>query len=330
MKAQQKANKENTFWVISVPAIWDEMSKEMMKICAIQSGMKYFELGSEPVVSAFHVVSDTDWTQNEQKENKFIVLDCGGATIDASCIQILDNKYIKELHFSDGIRCGGLDIDNKFIKIIQHLLPKHLINKIKKERPGQWIRQRHEFSMAKFNVPLDLDETWNVGFCFGISQWLSAKWKKRKKDKTFFELKKKIQNFADMNGNVGLFDIGKTNLKISKKGWLYLHEEVLSKIVEFVGELFNSSGLGNCHNVIVSGGFANSKYLISRLKNEFPNKTFYSPKQPHLSVAKGGLWWICEGKRLKKTRPKYCYGIAIDRKWNKDMDSIKRRNEDKS
>eukprot|EP01083_Nonionella_stella_P274820 933090_1 len=39
------------FWIISVPAIWDEMSKEMMKYCANKAGMEHFELGSEPIVS---------------------------------------------------------------------------------------------------------------------------------------------------------------------------------------------------------------------------------------------------------------------------------------
>eukprot|EP01083_Nonionella_stella_P274819 933089_1 len=50
-------NNKQVFWVISVPAIWDEMSKEMMKYCASSAGMVHFELGSEPIVSTFHVLN---------------------------------------------------------------------------------------------------------------------------------------------------------------------------------------------------------------------------------------------------------------------------------
>ncbi len=37
------------------------------------------------------------------------------------------------------------------------------------------------------------------------------------------------------------------------------------------------------------------------------------------------MYWICQRRRLKKTHPKYSYGIAIDRRFNPQRDDIKRQ-----
>eukprot|EP01084_Bolivina_argentea_P057305 104706_1 len=98
---------KSIYWVMSVPAIWDEMSKEMMKHCARAAGMKYFSLGSEPICTVFHVLQGTDIQikNNKSNANQFIVLDCGGGTIDASMVSIED-QYINELHFGEGLFTG--------------------------------------------------------------------------------------------------------------------------------------------------------------------------------------------------------------------------------
>lgn len=80
-------------------------------------------------------------------------------------------------------------------------------------------------------------------------------------------------------------------MKITKAGWLYLHEEIFQKIIKFVKELLNNGNVQDCDKILIVGGFANSKFLQARLQREFPDKQFFSPKQPHLAVAKGMI--IC-------------------------------------
>merc|ERR1719499_17989 len=70
--------------------------------------------------------------------------------------------------------------------------------------------------------------------------------------------------------------------------------------------------------VILAGGFANSKYLQHRLLHKFPNKQFFTPRMPHLAVVRGALYWICQKKKLTRTRSRYTYGVAVDRVWRKD------------
>ena len=320
------------FWVISVPAIWDEMSKEMMKSCARKAGMKHFELGSEPIVSTFHVLNSKGKDFSLKPHDKIMILDCGGGTIDAACIEVESKDYdLSELHHGDGIRAGGLDVDQKFIDTLNQLLPKNIIDPIKTKQPPQWMRQKQEFIMSKFTCkPEELEKTegWNVPFCYGLN--IALKKVKTKQRKVYKDIKKNIEQYQVMdfveNKNVdGVFKLGRTNLKISNTGWLYLHEEVLVKVVTFVKDLFDHAMLSGCEKIIVVGGFARSQYLLNRLIKELPNKQFFTPRQPHLAVVKGALYWICQRRKLSKTRAKYSYGIAIDKRYNGEMDSEGRK-----
>ena len=178
------------------------------------------------------------------------------------------------------------------------------IDKVEKGQPAQWMRQKNEFVLAKFSCPLDLDDAWNVPFCYGINSVLSKMRKKQKKDPAYKNLKTQIEkyeiiDYLDNNDDEkndheeqknmikGAIKLGRANLKINKRGWLYLHETVFKKILKFVCQLFKNPNVQNCTKVIVVGGFANSKYLVSRLLKEFPDKQFFTPRQPHLAVVKG-------------------------------------------
>eukprot|EP01083_Nonionella_stella_P311725 1112457_1 len=335
MAGIDNVDKTNVFWVISVPAIWDEMSKEMMKHCAKQAGMKHFELGSEPIVSTFHVLNcQQSGDFRLRPHDKLCILDCGGGTIDAACIEIQSKEYdLSELHHGDGIRCGGLDVDRKFTDLLHELLPKEeIVDVVKSKQPGQWMRQKQEFVLAKFQVPLNLEDAWNVPFCFGINQMLSRR-RRRKGDPMYRNIKSKIAEYSIPNYDsqnqkesvTGAFQLGRSNLKIDKKGWLYLHEDVFEKIVTFLRRLLSNAMVSGCNKVIVVGGFANSKYLLHRLTTEFPDRSFFTPSQPHLSVVKGALYWICQRDHIKRTRARYSYGIAIDRRFNPNLDPLVRR-----
>ena len=185
-------------------------------------------------------------------------------------------------------------------------------DKVKKEQPAQWTRQKNEFVLAKLSCPSDLDDAWNVPFCYGINTILSKMRRKQKKDPAYKNLKSHIDKYEvdeytedekkddpdNENENAqpkirvikkvsGAISLGRSNLRINKSGWLYLHEEVLDKIVKFVHELFKSPNVQGCQKVIVVGGFANSEYLVHRLLKEFPDKQFLKPRQPHLAVVRG-------------------------------------------
>eukprot|EP01083_Nonionella_stella_P067552 178741_1 len=299
----------DNYWIVSVPAVWDSMSKELMKTCIERSGVTHFELCSECVASAFHVLSMS--TQDLGNIDEMLVLDCGGCTVDGSYIRRGSREYeLYEFRYGDGLRAGSLDIDSKFVRLLDELLPKHITSRVRSEQPAQWVRQKNEFVLAKLSCPLDFEgegDYWNVPFCYGINSHLNKmrRQMRRNKDTAYKNLRKHICEFdipdhvnrdddhkeTEPNMVSKCFALGRATLKINKNGWLYLHDDVLSKIVSFVRKLFSNKNMTQCKNIVLCGGFANSKYLGARLQAELPNKYICIARQPHLSVVKGALYW---------------------------------------
>ncbi len=137
-------------------------------IFAGAAGMVHFELGSEPIVSTFHVLNSQGKDFRLRANDKIMILDCGGGIIDAACISIepidAENessnnnggfKYnLSELHHGDGIRAGGLDVDKAFVELLTKLLPNDIIEPIVTNQPAQWMRQKQKFVLATFSCPL--------------------------------------------------------------------------------------------------------------------------------------------------------------------------------
>eukprot|EP01084_Bolivina_argentea_P068512 124718_1 len=307
---------DQIFWVLCIPAVWDESSRELMENCMKQSGMKHYELALEPIVSICHIL--TMQKNNDFKSNdKILVLDCGGSTVDAACVKF-DSKSIDEsaLSYCDSIMVGGRNVDQEFLKLFNQLLPKDVIETIKISHPIQWLKQKEEFQWSKFSCPVELSDTWNVAFSIGIKNALN---KKRKKEKTAYKSitsyveKYEIIDYSKLPHQkiCGAFKISRASLKISSAGWFYLYEQVVQKLVTFVANVLKNKNAVGCDKVIVTGGFANTEYVTSRLLKEFPNKTFHLSRFRHLSVVKGALYWICQTAKFTKLDIKYSRGNSI-------------------
>eukprot|EP01084_Bolivina_argentea_P317932 551272_1 len=137
------------------------------------------------------------------------------------------------------------------------------------------MRQKQEFVLSKLSCPLELEleDAWCVPFCFGLNSLLAKK-RKKKKDPSYRQIKKHIEEYKiidydnDYNDKKtqtkeqhisGSFKLGRSNLKINKNGWLYFHEKVFTKIINFMHDFFSNLMVSGCDKVIVVGGFANSK-----------------------------------------------------------------------
>eukprot|EP01083_Nonionella_stella_P084855 234985_1 len=346
--------KDRVYWVLSapgMPACYKFQSHtDFLLQCAHKAGIKHCGVVSEPICTLFRAM-DTEDDRINKEDRQFIVLDCGGRTTESSYVDLSDltadgqNKNEKESEsdsdsdsefgFSDTIFCGGNAVDDKFISLFKTLFPQECLDIIN-DRPTEWIRLKREFSDAKSSVPLELDDWWNVDLPFCIKQWIGKKRRKKKTDPTFKNLQKGFKAFAIPNvanpDNVEMisdvFALGRSGyLKIKKEGWLWLHEPALHAIVSFL----KGTWLHDIQKVILSGGFANSQYLIDRLKKEFPHRTFVVPPSPHLAVVRGALYAAHQTSNHCKCEEIHAYVREIEdlkeqiRTLKKENDGFKKR-----
>lgn len=154
--------------IISVPAKFNEVQREIIKKCATLSGFNVLRLLNEPTCASFSY----GIRNNTSDEMLIIVFDLGGGTLDISLLQIFETNY--EVVASCGnSSLGGSDFDkiimqyciDKFIeKNINDLLffndSNQLLIKLKELKNYSIPYQFEEFNkyFEIYNISIDFDE----------------------------------------------------------------------------------------------------------------------------------------------------------------------------
>jgi len=91
---QQKISNEDISWCLSIPAIWEDKQKDLMKKCAFAAGMldspnpseQHFQFVLEPEAAAAECLHEmkVQSTQSLQEGTTILVVDGGGGTIDVT------------------------------------------------------------------------------------------------------------------------------------------------------------------------------------------------------------------------------------------------------
>ena len=103
--------------VISVPARFDDNQRELIKNCAINAGFNVIRLINEPTAGAlaYNCIGNN-------KEQKIIVFDLGGGTLDISIMRIYENNY-EVMASSGNTSLGGSNFD---IKIMEYCIKEFI------------------------------------------------------------------------------------------------------------------------------------------------------------------------------------------------------------
>jgi molecular chaperone DnaK (HSP70) len=112
--------------VISVPAYFNKVQREIVKNCAKNGGFNVLRLINEPTAAALCY----GLGKNLNNSNKHIIVyDLGGGTLDVSCLYISDGVY-EVLGSCGNNNLGGSDFDNKIMEYtINQFVNEHKINR---------------------------------------------------------------------------------------------------------------------------------------------------------------------------------------------------------
>ena len=67
----------------------------------------------------------------------FMIVDCGGGTVDLTTRKLLDDKQLGEVTERAGDFCGSTFIDKEFINALCKILGENAINLLKEKHYGQ-------------------------------------------------------------------------------------------------------------------------------------------------------------------------------------------------
>ncbi|XP_063433399.1 heat shock 70 kDa protein 12A-like [Mytilus trossulus] len=311
-------------WVLTVPTIWTDASKQFMRECAHQAGIDDNKLviALEPeAASIFCLFQENSRASNERSllnrtGQKYMIIDLGGGTADITIHERLpegvDCEYpsLKELHHAIGDDCGGTQVDNAFMEVLREILGQKLVKLMKKKQPSTYLELLREFETVK---------------------------RREIKQKNYIRIP--FVTINELIEELGQDDID-NKIKMSKyKNQIKRNREkfcidaelmksffgpTTDRIVSLVKETSKIKAIRDVSLFVLVGGFSECKHVIRALKEALPNKTFIIPDDPGLSVLKGAV--IFGHKSIIESRVMMnSYGTKVFEPFDPDVHEMSRR-----
>ncbi|CAG8550558.1 13090_t:CDS:2 [Acaulospora morrowiae] len=300
--------------VMTVPAEFNDNAISIMRECAFEAGLirekdsENLTFTTEPEAAAIHYISSLEREYHLNPGDSFMVVDCGGGTVDLTVRELLDDNQLVEITERKGDCCGSSYIDKAFIEFLGNKMGKSTIDTLKKDyyRYLQYMVQ--EFCKnVKFRFTgkeedfdysgIDLDDYGTMKLCV------------EGEEKDQLERDEWLINI-DFNDVKGMFD------------------PVIERIIVLVKDqlLQSRQREKKVSLMLLVGGFSESEYLQTRIRQEFssvvPNISV--PLRPIIAVMKGAVKFGLSEKTIKNRVLKWSYGTDILRRW-RSIDPLPQR-----
>ncbi|KAL3857488.1 hypothetical protein ACJMK2_012156 [Sinanodonta woodiana] len=294
-------------WVITVPAIWNEKAKNIMRKSAEMAGIQGDQLllALEPEAAAIHCLYLPEQERRGMHDlgsprDKFLVVDLGGGTVDISAVEVVEGGRLKEIVAANGGPWGGQSINEIFLKHFK----KHfktidgapVFDEMKK---SQLLKVHAEIEKAKVSMDEDIVKDDVVG---EVELNLSHEIRQKLQSKVTPEDSDNEDVFVVRSH--GLFFRPKIMLKI-------MVEEAVQKVTNHLKKIMQKSELQDVKKIVLVGGFSESPFVAPEIRKELNNKQIFVPINPTYAVLKGAVLFGHRPDIIKSRISRFTYGIKV-------------------
>lgn len=285
-------------FTLTVPAIWSDAAKKTTEDAAVRAGMgQDIQLLSEPECAALYSIKTLKSLQSIQAQDRLIVCDAGGGTVDIITYEIVQISPLKvrECTVGTGDYCGSTFIDREFEKLLARRLGAHYENISLLDR--QQIIKNFEHKKVAFR---DQD------------------------DQPLF--------YINMPTVGKLEDLGIYNgiLEITREDMRGLFDPIVTSIIDLLAAQVNAvSPLVN--SILLVGGFGGSEYLYQCIRSWSANYGIgvFQPSDAATAVVRGavmkGLEEVGPSMTEISRRARRWYGVTINKPFVEGRDLLEDR-----
>lgn len=306
---------DDLYFVITVPAIWDDPSKQFMREAAEAAGIKKEKLAIalEPeAASIFCQKLKTDRSGNEFDETvksgmKYMVIDLGGGTADITVHQRKPDGTIQEVVSPSGGPWGGKSIDEAFHKFLCEICGTKVMQDLKSTELEDYIDLFREFETKKRSIRNSVTSKIVITLPVSLTDLV-------KKQHTKFELAvEKSRHKENVN-------YAKQKLHITPDAFRGLFKNTIDEIIKLVGKLLNNEKLEDLKTILMVGGFSECELLQDAVRSKIgaPRKLII-PEEAGLAVLKGAVLFGHQPRVVSQRISRVTYGIQSWPDWDPDM-----------
>ncbi|XP_027877864.1 heat shock 70 kDa protein 12A-like [Xiphophorus couchianus] len=234
-----------------------------------------------------------DGKLDQSPGTQYIVVDCGGGTIDITFHEVLEEGNLKELHKASGNDLGGQTVDRKFKQFLQEIFTG-VWDDYEKKFPNEAQKIMYDFTLfKKHEDDVEIPCPFNLG---------KLAEKKKKIEKYF----KKVHGATWEDGSI----------KISKEKLREFFEESLQGITRCLREILEKDF--KIKYILLVGGYADSKILRNHITDEFGDDyIILCPFRPQEVIMKGAVEFGRNKGVVASRKNPFTYGVGIFQRFDK-------------
>uniref|UniRef100_A0A669CTN6 Heat shock protein family A (Hsp70) member 12A.2 n=1 Tax=Oreochromis niloticus TaxID=8128 RepID=A0A669CTN6_ORENI len=296
-------------WVVTVPAIWDPSAKQFMREAATQAGIvtpgkeDRLVIALEPEAASvwckklpadgFETENNTGVALKLALGTQYIVVDCGGGTIDITVHEVLEGGALKELHKASGNDFGGQTVDKKFKEFLREIFSDSLWDAYEKEHPGELQKMMYEISVLKEN-----DDDVEISCPYNLGEMAKEKQKMEK----FFEWLRGVSWNQEA-------------IKVSKEKVRSFYAESLNGITKSLREILKKGF--TIKYILLLGGYAQSLILRQHITNQFGDQCkVLCPSHPQEAIMKGAVMFGRNPALVASRISAFTYRVSLSNRFD--------------
>ncbi|WAR12948.1 HS12B-like protein [Mya arenaria] len=308
---------KDIFYVLTVPAIWNENAKRFMRQAAKQAGieMDKLEISLEPECASLfcqYLPVDRFTSGGGQAQcvltapgTVYMIVDLGGGTADITVHEKLSGGKLREVHHACGGPWGGTMVDSYFIQMLSTIVQPLTFAEFMKIHAGDYLDLMRDFELLKRKVSTKTEHPLTIKIPPTLNE-VTLQW-----------LKKSFKEALEDSEYSGRVYVTKDKLKITAPVAMQLFQQVADRLLptlESCVEELKKKRLPPVSLILMVGGFSESLYIQEVVQDMFSRQggiRVLVPEEAGLCVLKGAVVFGRKPESIDSRILRYTYGAEV-------------------
>ena len=231
---------------------------------------------------------------------RYLVVDCGGGTVDLTVHEIEAGGTLKELYKASGGAWGAIGVDHEFEDLLKRIFGVDFVSSFKNIKPAGWVDLMIAFEAKKRTVSPSKSNPLNISLPFSFIEH----YQKLKGQSVEAAIKK--------FGNKDIRWSSQGMLRLSPAAMHCLFEPVMREIVQHIVDLLRKPELLGLKFLFLVGGFSESPLLQAEIRNAFLHQLkVIIPQDISLCILKGAVIFGLDPTIVRVRRSALTYGVGV-------------------
>ncbi|OWF39271.1 heat shock 70 kDa protein 12B-like [Mizuhopecten yessoensis] len=293
-------------YVLTVPAIWDDNSKQFMREAARKGGIReeHLMIALEPEAASIycqHVPvekSTSSFLQCARSGLAYMVVDLGGGTADITVHQRQPDKTLKELHAATGGAFGGKSVDDAFGAFLEEIVGAENIQAMKEKHMDDYVHLLREFEMKKRKITEETPAKVTMTIPFALVELLQE-------DK----MRKSIDDAVKKSRFSSTVTSGRQKIQIMNAEFRKFFRPTIDGIISHMEEILYDRRFMDVKYILMVGGFSDCILVQNAIRHRFTEKVVIVPDDAGLAVLKGAVLFGHVPRSISSRVARFTYGI---------------------